>query len=135
MALLIDSSVLITLERRGASPFALRAAAPDEPAAIAAITASELLAGVHRADSTERRARRRAFVEAALGVFTVVPFDLRAARVHAQLWSDLAGRGSAIAPNDLQIAATAIAYGCWLMTENLRDFERIPGLDARAPHW
>jgi predicted nucleic acid-binding protein len=68
MALLIDARVFITLERRGLPLGALAAVAPDEPVALAVITASELLIGVWRADTVERRLRRQAFVEAVLSV-------------------------------------------------------------------
>jgi predicted nucleic acid-binding protein len=63
---LLDSCVLIGLERTG-SPLALP---DDEEVGIAAITASELLHGVHRADPP-RRAQREAFVEHVLRVLPV----------------------------------------------------------------
>ena len=89
MARLIDSSVFIALERRGLRLGALAASLPDGRVALAGITASELLAVVHRADSPTRRLRREAFVEAILALVPVLPFDLRAARTHAQLWAGL----------------------------------------------
>jgi predicted nucleic acid-binding protein len=49
MAVLIASSVFIALERRGAGPDAVRTLVPDEPVALAAVSASELLFGVERA--------------------------------------------------------------------------------------
>ena len=55
MAQLIDSSVFIALERGGRPLSALVAAIPDEPIALSSITVSELLAGVHRANTPERR--------------------------------------------------------------------------------
>lgn len=49
MGLLIDSSVIIALERRGDAPQDLSAHDAGEPVALAAVTASELLVGVERA--------------------------------------------------------------------------------------
>ena len=72
---------------------------PDEEVAIAAITASELLHGVHRASATHR-ARREAFVESILAAVPVLDFDLLAARAHARLWADLAKAGSDVGPHD-----------------------------------
>lgn len=135
MTLLLDSSVFITLERRRLPPGALARVAPDEPVALASITASELLAGVHRADSLARRMQREAFVESILEHVPVLPFDLRAARIHAHMWVELTASGQLIGAHDLIIGATALANGCSVLTDNLRDFERVPGLSVRRPSW
>ncbi len=39
------------------------------------------------------------------------------------------------ASHDLLIAATALAYGHSILTHNLREFRRVPGLDVRQPRW
>ena len=102
---------------------------PDEEAAIAAITASELLHGVHRADA-EHRARREAFVESILAAVPTLDFDLLAARAHARLWADLARSGVDIGPHDRIVAAIAISLGWRVATANVRHFERVPGLNV-----
>jgi tRNA(fMet)-specific endonuclease VapC len=135
MAQLVDSSVFITLERRGLRLGALAQAAPGELTAIAGITASELLVGVHRADSPARRLHREAFVEAILENVAVLRFDLHVARVHSGLWAQLAAAGQLVGAHDLLIASTALAHGHSVLTENLRDFQRVPGLAVRQPSW
>jgi tRNA(fMet)-specific endonuclease VapC len=135
MAQLVDSSVFIALERRRESLAALAAVAPAEPLALASITASELLAGVHRADTEARRLHRQGFVETILAQVPVLPFDLAAARTHARIWADLAAIGQPIGAHDLLIAATALAYGHAVLTQNLREFQRVPGLTVREPIW
>jgi predicted nucleic acid-binding protein len=80
MAQLIDTSILITLERRGWWLNNLAATAPDEPIALARITASELLMGVYRANTPDRQARQRVFVEALLGRSPVLRGDPQVAR-------------------------------------------------------
>lgn len=95
---------------------------------MAAITASELLHGVHRADGSNRL-RREAFVEMLLQAFPPIPFDLLCARSHARLWSDLAVRGADVGPHDRLVAATALTMGWRVATANLRHFERIDGLE------
>lgn len=100
-----------------------------EETGIAAITASELLHGVHRA-TPEHRARREAFVEGVLHAFPPLPFDLLAARAHARLWSELAVAGHDIGAHDRLVAATAITAGWKVATANVRHFDRIPGLDV-----
>ena len=135
MALLIDSSIFIALERQGQRLGALARIVPDEPLALASITASELLVGVYRADSSARRLRREAFVEAVLEAIPVLPFDLRIARGHAHLSARLATAVHPVGTHDLLIAATALAHGYAVLTQNLRDFRRVPGLLVREPSW
>jgi predicted nucleic acid-binding protein len=127
---LIDSSVLIAAERGRLDLGAALAARGDEPVGMAAITASELLHGVHRAASPVHGRRREAFVERVLASVPVHPFDLVAARIHASLWAQLAARGTAVGPHDLLIAATALAAGYAVATRDVRSFRRIPGLEV-----
>ena len=142
MGTLLDTTVFIDLERaiRRLPPATAMAAVSDrleeqlgrdEDVAIAAITASELLHGVHRA-STEHRARREAFVEAALAAFPPLPFGLLAARAHARIWAELAATGQDVGAHDRLVAATAITAGWRVGTANTRHFDRIDGLDILA---
>src|SRR5260370_40010999 len=88
MALLIDSSVLIAEERGERALEVLLSKAPDEDLAIAAITAAELLHGVHRADRAHRPARE-AYVEHVLDTIPVIAFGTLAARAYARLSAEL----------------------------------------------
>jgi tRNA(fMet)-specific endonuclease VapC len=128
MATLIDSSLLIDAERGGFDIDRLFADNSDEDFAVSAVTAAELLHGVHRATSAVQRGRRRAFAEGILATLPVVAFDLAAARVHAELWAELLGRGAMIGERDLFIAATALALGFRVATRDLRSFPRIKRL-------
>jgi tRNA(fMet)-specific endonuclease VapC len=123
VAALIDSSVIVAVER-GLVP---GESLIDQPLIIAAITASELLQGVHGADAA-RRPRREAFVEGILASATVLSFDLVVARVHARIRHELARAGQTIGALDLMIGSTALAHGLAVATHNIREFERIPGL-------
>jgi predicted nucleic acid-binding protein len=133
MAGLIDTSVFIEVERRGTPLDAVAGVTAREPIALAAITASELLVGVHRAAPSERSQRRAAFVEDIIGRIPILPFDLVVARVHARLLAELAATGRTVGQNDLLIAATAHAHGYEVLTLNVRDFGRVPGLVVRQP--
>jgi tRNA(fMet)-specific endonuclease VapC len=106
--------------------------AGDEPVALAAITASELLVGVALADEAHRDARET-FVNSVLSLFAVVPFALAEARAHARLLADLRRSGVTIGTADLQIAATCLANRYGVLTLNRRDFDRVPGLRVLAP--
>ncbi len=110
-------------------------AVKGEPIGIASITASELLVGVHRADSAERRLRRVEFVEDVLRSVPVVGFELAMARTHAQLSVELRATGQSIGSHDLLIAATALTIGYGVMTHNARHFARIPGLELFDAAW
>jgi len=127
MAALIDTSVFIDAERQRIPVADLLDRLPDEPA-IAAITASELLVGIYHADSENRRLRREAFVEEIIRSVPVIVFDLDIARIHARLTAEMRAAGLQIGQHDLQIAATAVTVGCAVLTANLRDFRRVPGL-------
>jgi predicted nucleic acid-binding protein len=127
---LIDSSVLIAAERGTLDLTHLLERQADEPVAIAAVTASELLHGVHRQKPGVRRARIETEIEALLGLLPVVPFDLAAARVHAMLSAGLRARGQAVGAHDLLIAATGVMLGYRIATRDRRSFPRIKGLDV-----
>jgi tRNA(fMet)-specific endonuclease VapC len=137
----LDTTVFIELERatRGApAEHAMENVSrqleellgASEEVAIASLTASGLLHGVHRA-SDEHRARREAFVETVLAAFPTLPFDLLAARTHARIWAGLAASGADVGAHDRIVAATAISVGWRIGTANTRHFERIPGLKVR----
>jgi tRNA(fMet)-specific endonuclease VapC len=145
MGTLLDTTVFIELERamrRLPAAGAMNEVSgrledqlgPTEEVGIAAITASELLHGVHRA-APERRARREAFVEGVLAAFPPFPFDLLAARAHARLWAELASSGIDVGAHDRLVAATAITAGWRVGTANVKHFERISGLDVTAITW
>ena len=132
MAVLIDASILLEAERGRLDLAPHVARRPDDESFLSVITASELLHGVHRAARPEQRARRSAFVEGVLERFPLLPVDLVTARAHAQVWAELAKTGTLIGPHDLWLAATCIAHGLTMVTANLREFERVPGLQVEA---
>lgn len=130
MGILIDTNIFILAEK---NKFSLTSneAFSDLPVYMSAITASELLVGVHYADA-KRRVRRSAFVEALLQSMPVLPFTLEIARVHAELFSYLTKKGKSIGAHDLLIAATALAHDCRVFTANVREFKQVPGLEVQV---
>jgi tRNA(fMet)-specific endonuclease VapC len=125
---LIDTSVLIAVERGLIDLDALGDADDDQPLAIAAITASELLHGVHRLKGAVARTRAERFVERILGAIPVIPFDLDIARVHARIDAELSAAGTTIGDGDLMIGATAVWLDYRVATRDLRSFPKIKGL-------
>jgi len=126
MGLIIDTSVLVRLEK---NPSAIDLSSYQSnygEGFISVATCSELLVGVHFANTEQRRLRRSAFVEAMFKLFRPLPFDLEVARFHAQLVSALP-RGVTLGTFDLVIGATAIRFGFPVLTTDPGDFKRMPG--------
>ncbi len=130
MGVLIDASVLIEHERKRLDLDQHLNQREDEEFFLSVITASELLHGVHRALDSGVRARRSAWAEAILERFPLLPVDLPISRAHAQLWAELAPRGQMIGAHDLWLAASCLAHGLVMVTANVREFARVPGLQV-----
>lgn len=129
MGLIVDSNVFIESERRHGT-VDLDSWKDRGPVFLSAITVSELLVGVHRANTPERKARRSAFVEAILATIPILPVDEQVARVHAELFADLVSRGQMIGAHDLLIAATAVTHDHAVLTANVAEFSHVPGLEV-----
>ena len=129
MGLIVDSNVFIESERRRGA-MDLSRWHDRGPVFMSAISVSELLVGVHRADTLERRNRRSAFVEAILSAIPIMAIDETVARVHSSLFADLLARGQMIGAHDLWIAATAFARDYAVLTANVSEFSRVPGLEV-----
>jgi tRNA(fMet)-specific endonuclease VapC len=126
MGMIIDSSIVVAFERRR---FDLeRLLADHSSPALAAITAAELLIGVERADTPERRNRRETLVQNIFARVPIIPFDLAQARLFAVHYAALAQRGKMIGDRDLQIAVTALSLDYELPTLNVGEFQRVAGL-------
>lgn len=133
MGLILDTSVLLAAEKKRLDLPRLFSAHAMESFFLAAITASELLHGVARAQPAARKTARAAFVETILSEIEVIDFDLAVARRHADLWASLEKTGHGIGPYDLLIAATALHHHHPLATLNRDEFRRVPGLRLIDP--
>jgi predicted nucleic acid-binding protein len=126
---MVDANVFIEFERRGL-PIDLSPWQPSDDVFISVVTVSELLMGVHRADSDDRRQRRSAFVEAILEGVSVLDFTVAVARCHARIHAELARQGQLIGAHDMIIAATALHHRLSLLTDNTDEFLRVAGLNV-----
>jgi tRNA(fMet)-specific endonuclease VapC len=128
MGLVLDTSILIAAERKEFDLVGfLVGEAPADSVFITAVTATELLRGVHRAEGA-RRIAREVFVEEILSRLPVLPFDLLSARSHSRIWADLEAKGMRIGAHDLVIAAICLTLDHSLATLNRSEFSRIDGL-------
>ena len=97
---------------------------------ISTITLSELM---HGAEKSERREHNLAVVENFASRLMVLDYHGKAAAHYGDIRADLERKGSPIGVNDLHIAAHARGEGLILVTNNVREFERVPGL--RLENW
>ena len=122
---ILDTGVLIAIER---GRLDVDTVLGLDDAAIAAITAMELLVGVERADTAHRQARA-VRVEAILSGLPVEPYDVGIARVHARLTVAAMAKGRPRSANDMMIAATAAATSRILLTTDASaGFDQLTGV-------
>jgi tRNA(fMet)-specific endonuclease VapC len=93
--------------------------------AISSITLAEL---IHGAEKSSDVARNMGVVEDFVSRLTVLPYDDKAAWHDGNIRATLEKAGQPIGVNDLHIAAHARSLGLTLVTNNLREFERVQGL-------
>jgi tRNA(fMet)-specific endonuclease VapC len=93
--------------------------------AISSVTLAEL---VHGAEKSSDVSRNIAVVEDFVSRLAVLAYDDKAAWQYGNIRATLEKVGQPIGVNDLHIAAHARSNGLTLVTNNLREFERVPGL-------
>jgi len=98
---------------------------PPADIAFCAVVKAELLYGAYR--STRREDNLR-LLTSLFQLFKSLPFDDAAADTYGRIRADLTARGTPIGPNDLMIAAIALAHHLTLVTHNTREFGRVEGL-------
>ncbi|MGB9074709.1 MAG: PIN domain-containing protein [Terriglobales bacterium] len=134
MGLILDSSLVIAAERRGdtVEQFIEQVvkATGDQEAALSAIGVTELIHGIYRAQTPEIRQRRESFVNELLADLVVYPYTKETALLAGRIDGEQQSRGVVIPFGDLLIGATALLLGYRVLTGNLRDFQRIPGLSV-----
>jgi tRNA(fMet)-specific endonuclease VapC len=124
---LLDTDVCVWVVR-GRQPLISKvfAVLPDD-LAIASMTEAELWYGARKGGRESNVVATGKFIG---DIGTVLPFDSAAARIHAEL--RLALRATPISDNDLVIASTALANRRTLVTGNVREFSRVPGLEVES---
>ena len=131
MGIIFDTSAIIAIERGHEFLDALITGRAEEPFGISVVTAAELLHGVERADTEERKLRRQAFVEKVIEFFPVFPFDLTVGRIYARIWAAIAQKRWSVGAHDLIIAATAAGTGRIIVTADADAFTGLPGVKVR----
>jgi predicted nucleic acid-binding protein len=132
MGLILDSSVLIAAERQGRNArqalaeIAVRAAGED--VAISVVTLIEMAHGMARANTPERKAMRRQFLNELMTALPVHPVTASLALRTGQIDGENTAKGVRVALGDLLIGVTALELGYRVATANVRHFQMVPGL-------
>lgn len=96
--------------------------------AISVISAGELRYGLSKLPSSKRATELAHHLNALLTAIAVLPLPANAAHHYGYTRAQLDAAGTPIGGNDLWIAAHALAQNMMLVTNNTREFERVPGL-------
>lgn len=122
---LLDTNIVIYVIKR--RPIEVMGAFNDNAGrmAISAITLSELF---HGAEKSAKVAQNLAVVEEFASLLEVLPYGSKASQHYGAIRTALERTGRPIGVNDLHIAAHARSEGLTLVTNNLAEFERVPGL-------
>jgi len=122
---MIDTNVAIDLLRGGSRLDRQRFIDAEGAIAVSSVTVMELEFGIER---SARPATNRAEVTALLSRLVVLPLDQPAAEHAGRIRADLASAGLTIGPFDTLIAGHARAAALILVTHNVDEFSRVPGL-------
>ena len=128
--LLDTDTVIYILKRRPPDVAAHFERCSPEEVAISALSIAELMVG---AEKSQHPVKARRAVERIANSLPVLPFDEGAARVYGKVRSHLEKLGTPIGALDTLIGAHALSARATLVTNNVREFERIPGL--RVENW
>jgi tRNA(fMet)-specific endonuclease VapC len=93
--------------------------------AISSITLSELMYGAEKSLNTDKNLEA---VEEFVSHLEVLPYDAKASQHYGQIKAALEKKGQIIGENDIHIAAHAISHGFILVSNNVREFKRVPNL-------
>lgn len=97
---------------------------------VSSITVAELYFG---AENSQNMAKNLVQVDDFLSRLVILDYDSQAASHYGNIYADLTKRGNVISENDMHIAGHARSRGLILVTNNLREFERVEGL--RLDNW
>jgi tRNA(fMet)-specific endonuclease VapC len=123
---LLDTNIWSALIRRSSTMLITRFEALERGRiALSPIVLGELQLGYYKGDRTPKRL---AVIETIRAYSEQLTINSRVSDTYAQLRAQLETAGTPIGPNDTWIAAEALHHKLVLVTNNAREFERVPGL-------
>jgi len=102
------------------------ASIPIDEMRIPSMVKAELLYGAYKSNRKKDTLDK---VETFLSMFEIEAFSDEMAEVYAEIRAELDSKGTPIGPNDFVIAATVLSRGGTLVTHNVKEFSRVPGLN------
>jgi tRNA(fMet)-specific endonuclease VapC len=93
--------------------------------AISSITLSELIYGAEKSQNVDKNLEA---IEEFISHLDVLPYDAKASQHYGQIKATLEKKGEIIGENDIHIAAHSISQGLILVSNNLKEFRRVPNL-------
>jgi len=122
---LLDTNIVIyVLKRRPVEVLAVFNANASRMA-ISSITLSELMYGAEKSLNVNRNLEA---IEEFVSHLDVLPYDAKASQHYGQIKATLERKGEIIGENDIHIAAHAISQGLILVSNNVKEFNRVPNL-------
>jgi tRNA(fMet)-specific endonuclease VapC len=122
---LLDTNIVIyVLKRRPVEVLAVFNTNASRMA-ISSITLSELIYGAEKSLNVNRNLEA---IEEFVSHLDVLPYDAKASQHYGQIKATLERKGEIIGENDIHIAAHAISQGLILVSNNLKEFNRVPNL-------
>jgi len=126
MNYLLDTNICVLLIRQKSPQVLTKLTShPITDIGISAITVAELQYGVRK---SSRPAQNQAALDQFLLPLTIISFDDDAARAYGQIRGNLESQELSIGALDTLIAAQAVHYNLVLVTNNVREFARVPDL-------
>jgi predicted nucleic acid-binding protein len=125
---ILDTNVCIDVLRGRKNVVERLASCRPQDCFISVITEFELFQGADRAPD-DRREEERGKVARFVGSLEILPFDSSCARIAGRINAELMNKGTPVSITDVFIAATALRHQWTIVTNNVKDFRRIEGLD------
>jgi tRNA(fMet)-specific endonuclease VapC len=123
---LLDTDVFSAIARQTSVAAELRLGTLEAGStALSVVTSAEIAFGLERRPVSSRLTLR---IQRLQQVLPVLPLPIEAAKPYARIKTHLERLGTPIGPNDLWLAAHALCEDLTLVTNNEREFRRIPGL-------
>jgi tRNA(fMet)-specific endonuclease VapC len=129
MTHLLDTNSFVDHMRRGPASKVTGRLLTASPGSVqlCSVVLAELIFGAIRSGAA-KEAANRSLIASLQARFASLPFDDAAAEEYGRMRAHLASLGTPIGPNDLMIAAIALANHSTLVTNNTAEFRRVPGL-------
>ena len=131
MKYMLDTNICIyAIKHKPEKVFRKLQKTDSEDVCISSVTYAELVHGVEKSAAKDRN---RIALTLLLSCIEIMSFDTKAAEEYGKVRADLELKGEVIGPLDLMIAGHAKSLNCTLVTNNIKEFQRVKGL--KTANW